>query len=87
MSPKFHPYIGGGIAFVGGGFERRSSIGGGDNKDSTTGLWIGTGAYWNLNQNINLGFDLRYTDAEISLFNTDIDAGGTHASITLGYNW
>jgi hypothetical protein len=45
------------------------------------------GIYWTLNQYFNLGFDLRYTDADVTFISTDIEAGGTTAGIFLGYHW
>lgn len=36
---------------------------------------------------ISLGFDLRYSWAEVTLFDVDGKAGGTLVGILLGYHW
>ena len=49
------------------------------------GIWLNGGVYWTLSQHFNLGLDLRYSQADVTLF--DVDAGGTHAGVILGYHW
>lgn len=79
------PYIGGGIAFIRAEFKTKDLPVSDD--DNGTGIWLGGGVYWTLNQSFNLGFDLRYSQADVTLFNVDGKAGGTHAGIMLGYHW
>ena len=80
------PYIGGGLAFVNAEFKVTSGFPVSDD-DNGTGIWLNGGVYWTLGQHFNLGLDLRYSQADVTLFDVDVDAGGTHAGIILGYHW
>jgi hypothetical protein len=40
-----------------------------------------------LGQSFNLGFDLRYSSADITLGGFEVEAGGTYAGLLLGYHW
>ena len=74
---SIRPYIGGGIAFVGAEIKETSftniSV-----DDNGTGIWLNGGIYWTLGQSFNLGLDLRYSQADVTLFGIDAEAGGTH---------
>ena len=85
---SFQPYIGGGIAFVSAGTERQDS-GKTTSKsdDSGTGYWVGTGVYYAVNSHFNIGLDVRYSDADVTLFDVKRKAGGTYSGITAGYHW
>lgn len=88
-SAIFRPYLGGGLAFVHSEMEavqipyysKRSE------EDDAVGLWLNAGAYFTLSRHFNIGLDLRYTKAETTLFGNDVEAGGTHAGLLLGYHW
>lgn len=58
----------------------------GPEDDDAIGPWVGGGLYWTLGDAFNIGLDLRYSSAEVSLFDVDADAGGTHAGLMLGYH-
>ena len=83
---SIRPYIGGGIAFVGAKIEETSftniSV-----DDDGTGLWLNGGDYWPIGQSFNLGLDLRYSQADVTFFGIESEAGGTHAGVILGYHW
>jgi len=83
-SVAIKPYVGAGIAFV-NAEQRRTN----DRKqdDSTTGVWVGAGAYWDVSDHFNVGLDVRYTDAEVKLFDKDYQAGGVTAGLTLGFHY
>jgi opacity protein-like surface antigen len=87
QNDQFHPYIGGGLAIIHAGLEQEEAFGGEKDDDQGYGGWIGTGAYWSLTENINVGLDIRYSQAEITVYDKDIKAGGTHAGLTMGYQW
>lgn len=80
------PYIGGGIAFIRAEFKGTSFMTVSDD-DNGTGIWLNGGVYWTLNQSFNLGLDLRYSQADVTLFDVEGEAGGTHAGVILGYHW
>lgn len=83
---SIRPYVGGGLAFVNAEFKGTAftTI---SQDDNGTGIWLNGGVYWTLGQHFNLGLDLRYSQADVTLFGVDIDAGGTHAGVILGYHW
>lgn len=83
---SIRPYIGGGIAFVGAEIKE-TSFTNVSFDDNGTGIWLNGGIYWTLGQSFNLGLDLRYSQAEVTFFGEDVEAGGTHAGIILGYHW
>jgi len=86
-SSSFMPYIGGGVAIVHTGIENKGPSKNVKEDDSTVGSWVGAGTYLQINQNINLGLDIRYSKAEATLFNTNREVGGLHAGVTAGYHW
>ena len=77
------PYIGGGLALVHAEFHADDVI----DDDNATGIWINGGVYWALTENINLGLDLRYSQADVTLYGVEGKAGGNHAGVVLGYHW
>ena len=83
-SPTLRPYIGGGLAFINGEFGIEGMI---SQDDDAVGIWLNAGLYWTLAKHFNLGFDLRYSWAEITLFDVDANAGGLQAGVFLGFHW
>lgn len=84
---SFNPYLGGGIAYSTGYQKRIINDIKQDSNDSAMGAWIGTGAYWRPFKHLNTGFDLRYSQADIKLFDKEVDAGGFQGSLFIGYHW
>ena len=83
---SIRPYIGGGLALINAEIKATGFTSVSDD-DSGTGVWFGGGIYWTLGQSFNIGLDLRYSQADVTLFGTDGEAGGTHAGLMLGYHW
>lgn len=93
-----HPYVGGGLALVNASVEDvyywSSPCGRydcGDNADGT-GIWLNGGIYWSFWGHFNVGLDLRYSQADVTLrdaygYRYTLDAGGTHSGLLLGYRW
>ena len=84
---SIEPYIGGGVSFVQAEIKNKNGSTTISDDDSDVGYWVGGGAYIPLNPHFNLGLDVRYSDAEVTLFNQEREAGGLHAGITAGYHW
>jgi hypothetical protein len=93
-----HPYVGGGIALISARekFEFESAgITFADADDTSIGPWVSGGVFWRLGNRFNLGFDVRYSTANVDLefdgsfFVSDEKkkAGGFHAGLTLGFGW
>ncbi|NOZ67966.1 MAG: porin family protein [Deferribacteres bacterium] len=81
------PFVGGGLALVNAKLEAAASGVKVTDDDSGIGIWIGGGAYLVLSGNFNIGVEFRYSRAEVTLFNTDVEAGGLHYGVTAGYHW
>ena len=83
---SMRPYLGGGIAFVYSERERFTLVRVVDD-DNGTGIWLNGGIYWTLGQSFNIGFDIRVTQADVTVFGIERDAGGTYGGLLLGYHW
>ncbi len=81
------PYIGGGLAFIYAEGTLKTFDGSLAEDDTAAGYWINGGVYWTLGGSFNLGLDLRYSSAEVTLYGVDGEAGGGHAGLILGYHW
>jgi len=105
---KARPYIGGGLAItrVEGKIVEQLSFGGNpadpftilDDSDTGFGYWLDAGFMYTLGRSFNLGIDLRYSDASVTLQGTpleqgvsgpslDVDGGGTQIGVLLGFHW
>ena len=81
------PYIGGGITLVSAEIRNKTANTTVKDDDDGAGAWIGAGWYVGVNESFDIGFDVRYSDAEVTLFNEDIHAGGMHYAATFSYRW
>ncbi len=82
------PYIGGGISMVSAEIKNKNNgIITSESDDNATGAWIGTGMYYAVSNHFNIGLDVRYSEADVKLFNTDRKVGGMHTGISVGYHW
>lgn len=80
------PYISAGAAFV-YVEEENSAASPQKQDDSSTGAWVGAGFYARLTDYVQMGVDVRYSEAEVTVFDDDRKAGGLHAGVTAGYHW
>jgi opacity protein-like surface antigen len=80
------PYIGGGIAFINAEIKAIDFVTVSDD-DNSVGYWLNGGIYWTLGLHFNLGVDLRYSDADVTIAGVDGEAGGSTAGLLLGYHW
>jgi hypothetical protein len=88
------PYLGGGLAVIGASLELDSAFGDADADDQGLGYWIDGGVFWRLGTRFNIGFDVRWSHADVDLdFGgavpnaTDLNAGGLHYGLLLGFGW
>lgn len=84
---SFSPYVGGGIAIVSATFENENAGVTIDDDDSAVGAWLGVGTYYAVTPNFNVGLDLRYSKADVTLFGKERASGGLNAGLTAGYHW
>ena len=47
----------------------------------------GADTYYAVTPSFNIGLDVRYSKAEVTLFDKEREAGGLNAGITAGYHW
>ena len=81
---NMRPFLGGGLGFMSAEWDVE---GFGNDDDSTLGLWIDGGIYWTINHSFNLGFELGYSEGDVDIAGYDVNAGGGHAALLLGYHW
>ena len=82
------PFIGGGLSFMRA--EAKVTIPGiGSASESGTGagIWLGGGVYFTLGYHFNLGLELKYSNADVTIAGVDANAGGTHFGLLAGYHW
>jgi len=77
------PYIGGGVAAVEGKYSGRGRL----ERDEATGIWVGIGFNWMLSKEFHIGADFRFSSAELTLFNKEVDGGGVHLGATAGFSF
>ncbi len=87
QNSSFRPYVGGGVALVTAILENENAGVTVDDDDNTVGAWVGAGTYYAVTPSFNLGLDVRYSKAEVTLFDKEREAGGLNAGITAGYHW
>lgn len=86
------PFIGGGLSIVNAKLDDKVSISGfGSASDSDTdnaaGFWIDGGVYATLAEHFNIGVELAYSQATVTLFDESMKAGGFHYGLLAGYHW
>lgn len=91
---RARPYLGGGLALISAsGVLKNAGVTLIDVSDGTIGLWTSCGVFWRLGKRFNLGFDLRYSSADVDLdlgldsMGQTVRAGGFHVGITAGFGW
>lgn len=87
VTAQFKPYVGGGLAYISTEFSGSYAGIGASDDDSTVGFWLGGGVVYTFAQNINIGVDLRYSQAEVTMFGVDGEAGGNHLLVFAGVHF
>ncbi len=84
---KVRPFIGGGIAFINAEVKGTALGISVSDDDTGVGVWFDGGVYFTLTEHFNIGVDVRWSKAEVTLFNIDGEAGGWHVGALLGFHW
>jgi opacity protein-like surface antigen len=87
VTPQFKPYVGGGLAYISAEYSGSYAGVGVSDDDSEVGFWLGGGAVFTFAERINIGVDLRYSQAEVTLYGVDGEAGGTHLLVFAGLHF
>jgi opacity protein-like surface antigen len=82
-----HPFFSGGIAGIGVKVKLKTQGLSNSEDDSALGWWLNGGITWLIGTSFNLGFELGYSKAEVTIADYDAQAGGGHAAVVLGYHW
>ena len=86
---QFHPYFGGGVSIIGA--STTEDLGDGwyyqEDNDSSYGYWVGTGFYWMLSEKWHTGLNFQYSHAKVELFDEELNAGGLHFNLLIGWRW
>jgi hypothetical protein len=80
---RTRPFLGGGVGLIGATLD----LGVDDDSDATAGLWAGGGVFWRLGSRFNIGGTVRYSSAELEIFDRDVEAGGFTYGLLLGWGW
>lgn len=81
------PYVRGGIVFASVEQEMSYGLESESVDGSGTGFGLSGGVYWSISQHFNLGLGVRYTKAELDVEGYDVECGGTHSGLVIGYHW
>lgn len=84
---SIRPYFGGGIGVFWAELEGRTTGSRVSDDDTEIGLWLGAGVTWTIHEHFNFGVDFRWSRSEVTLHGVDIEAGGYHTGLLLGYRW
>jgi len=57
-----------------------------DDDDGGLGLWASAALYWTFGA-FNIGPQVTWSTAQVELFDQEVDAGGIHLGVLLGYHW
>ena len=87
QNSSFRPYVGGGAVLVSAMLENENAGVVVDDDDTAIGAWVGAGTYYAVTPSFNIGVDVRYSKAEVTIFDKEREAGGLNAGITAGYHW
>ncbi|HKY33736.1 MAG TPA: hypothetical protein VJV23_14495 [Candidatus Polarisedimenticolia bacterium] len=55
--------------------------------DQAIGPWVGGGVFWRLGSHVNLGIAARFSAARVEFQGDEVQAGGLHAGVLLGFGW
>jgi len=83
QNPLFHPFVGGGLSLV---TAEMQSLGVEDDDDSV-GFWLDSGISLALTEHFNMGVEVRYSMAEVTLLGENRMAGGFSVGALIGYRW
>lgn len=97
-SGKFRPFIGGGFAKIDADVKHTDWWTGDTvirESGSGSGYWLSAGGFWAMRR-FNIGFEFRVSSAEVEMKGSDlagpistpdVNVGGSHFGILVGYNW
>lgn len=87
INQRLKSYLGGGLAFINA--EASASLYGltATQDDDGIGVWLSGGAVYTVADHFNIGLDLRYSKAEVTIGGVDGEAGGAHILVFAGFHF
>lgn len=79
------PFVGGGVNLAVAEQERLENNRVITEDDTDVGYWLAAGMNIRLDKHFVIGAQIRYSDAEAELFNTQLDTGGVYSLLSVGY--
>lgn len=80
---SFTPYVGGGIAII----NAEISLNAYNADETEVGVWGKAGIFTTLDDGTNIGIEARYSHAETDFNGADVQIGGLHTGIFVGYHF
>jgi opacity protein-like surface antigen len=81
------PFVGAGVSDISGQTSRRAEGSRVTVEDDAFGVWLMGGVLFRPTPHLNLGADLRYSEANITYLNKDVEAGGLSYGLFVGYGF
>ena len=81
---SMRPFVGGGLGYISTSFfkDLEKSF-----QNGSLGMWADGGIYWELERHFNIGVEGIWSWAEIPIVVVDVNAGGLHVEMLVGYHW
>ncbi len=94
---RFQGYVGGGLAYIEAevtasltvnapGIPNLPSVSE-SQSESELGYWLNGGILYRIGERVNIGLDLRYSDASVDIDTESLDIGGLHYGAFVGFRW
>lgn len=83
-SSRFTPYAGAGMALIAVEQKQEQRE---REEDGGLGWWAGAGVRYRMTEHMDLGADLRYSRANVTINGDELQAGGRNLALGAGYHW
>jgi len=91
---RAHPFVGGGAALIRGSYSGpviyapyfTSEV---SDSDSGLGAWATAGVFWTFGsrKGFNIGVEATWSKADLEILGADVDGGGLHLGLIMGFHW
>jgi len=81
--------FGGGIAAIQADIKLSAFLSSASDDDKGVGFWADFGAFLTVGEEkvFNIGLNIRYSDAEVEIADSEGEAGGRHIALIFGFHW
>lgn len=87
LQHPIQPYLGGGVNLAYATQTNNDGTGATEEEDMDTGVWLNGGVDVLITDQITLGVDLRYSTANVELYNQAVELNALSTGVSLGYRW